>query len=414
MNLEPFQEILKNAMGLAPDSLGKSGIQYALQVRMRVTGCSEDEYLTLVQNDKLELSELIEEIVVPETWFFRDAKPFELLSETAVSCMHKTYKVLSAPCSTGEEPYSVAMSLMGAGLSPERIKIDAVDISKRALMKAKEGVYADNSFRSKLPLYAENCFNKCEQGFKLIDRVKSVVKFHSGNLLEGGLPAGPYDAIFCRNLIIYLDDSSRDCLVQMFSERLKQDGLLFVGHAEALPLFNRYFTPVRKAGTFAFKKKDNISDDKVIKTFGCLKSKRDVQPVRSVKSPFEKRIKRVVTKSSVDFSDLQHAENKKTSLEDIRYLADKGQIGEALSLCQELLKVDGPEADLLHLCGLLYEAQGEPVKAEEYYGKALYLNPQHVDSLVHLALLVETRGDERKASLLRNRVLRAEKQNEAG
>ncbi len=414
MNLEPFQKILKSAMGLAPDSLGKSGVQYALQVRMRVTGCSEAEYLTLVQNDKLELSELIEEIVVPETWFFRDAKPFELLSETAVSCSRNSYKVLSAPCSTGEEPYSVAMSLMGAGLSPDRIKIDAVDISKRALMKAKEGVYADNSFRAKLPLYAEKCFSKCEQGFKLIDRVKSVVKFYSGNLLDGGIPEGPYDAIFCRNLIIYLDDSSRDCLVQMFSERLKKDGLLFVGHAEALPLFSRDFTPVRKAGTFAFKKKDSNSDDKVIKTFSCLKNRRIIQPVRSRQSPFEKRIKKVVTKSSVDDNIQQDTENKNISLEDVRFLADKGQTGEALSLCHELLNSGGPEADLLHLCGLLYEAQGEPVKAEEYYGKALYLNPQHVDSLVHLALLLETRGDERKANLLRKRVLRAENKNEAG
>lgn len=414
MNLEPFQKILQNAMGLAPDSLGKSGIQYALQVRMRATACSEAQYLTLLKDDQFELAELIEEIVVPETWFFRDTKPFELLSETAVSSLGRTYRVLSAPCSTGEEPYSVAMSLMGAGLSAERIKIDAVDISKRALIKAKEAVYADNSFRSKLPRYAENCFNKCDQGLKLIDRVKSVVKFHSGNMLEGGLPAGPYDAIFCRNLIIYLDESSRYRLVQMFSERLKKDGLLFVGHAEALPLFNQHFTPVRKAGAFAFKKKESSSDDKVVKTFNFQKGKRDIQPVRSRQSPFEKRIKRVVNKPVIEINNLQESEIKNVLLDEIRSMADKGQISEALLLCEDLLKSKGPDANLLHLCGLLYEANGEFSKAEEYYGKALYLNPQHVDSLVHLALLVETRGDDRKAGLLRNRVLRAEKQNEAG
>ncbi|SDK50493.1 chemotaxis protein methyltransferase WspC [Maridesulfovibrio ferrireducens] len=414
MNLEPFQKILKRAMGLAPESLGKSGVCHALQVRMRAAGCSELEYLRLLQTDEQEISELIEEIVVPETWFFRDTKPFELLSETAVSCRRDVYKVLSAPCSTGEEPYSVAMALMGAGLSTDRIKVDAVDISKRALSRAKDGIYTDNSFRSELPVYAKNCFKKCEQGRKLVDRVKDVVSFYSGNIVEGELPLGQYDAIFCRNLIIYLDESSRECLAELFNERLKKDGLLFVGHAEALPLFNKYFTQVKRSGVFAFKKTEKKSVDRAVKSFNCIKPKYPAYPVRSDLVLSEQRKKRLIKKPLVDKDTSQQLENMKFSLDEVRLLADRGETSKALSLCQNILVSDGPEANVLHLCGLLYEAQGEPMQAEEYYGKALYLNPQHLDSLVHLALLVETRGDERKAVLLRNRVRRAEKQNEAG
>ncbi|WP_031484524.1 CheR family methyltransferase [Maridesulfovibrio frigidus] len=427
MNLEPFKKILKKAMGLAPDSLGKSGVKHALQVRMRELGCDEAQYLNVLRNDEREVSELVEEVVVPETWFFRDTKPFELLSETALSCRKDSFKVLSAPCSTGEEPYSVAMALMGAGLPQKRIRVDAVDISVRALDKAKKGVYTDNSFRSELPPYAEGCFEKKEHGRILADRVRNIVNFYPGNIVEGCLPLGQYDAIFCRNLIIYLDDNSRECLVRLFSEKLKKGGLLFVGHAEALPIFNKYFSPVRRPGVFAFKKNgagpvegrackpasvERVKDSPECGRSTCLvhsvsdkaprRAKRTISPVTTVKPRVVKNIQ------------VQVSEKQQFSLKDIKVLADRGETARALSLCEAKLLADGPQPDMLHLCGLLCEAQGNPVKAEEYYNKAIYLNPKHLDSLIHLSLLVETRGDKRKAAILRNRVQRAENQNEAG
>ncbi|OEU71617.1 MAG: chemotaxis protein CheR [Desulfovibrio sp. S3730MH75] len=424
MNLEPFKKILKRAMGLAPDSLGKSGVKHALQVRMRELGCDEAEYLNVLRNDEREVAELVEEVVVPETWFFRDTKPFELLSETAVSCRKDSFKVLSAPCSTGEEPYSVAMALMGAGLPKTRIRVDAVDISTRALDKAKKGVYTENSFRSALPSYAEGCFEKKEQVRILTDRVRNIVNFYPGNIVEGCLPLGQYDAIFCRNLIIYLDNNSRECLVKLFSEKLKLGGLLFVGHAEALPIFNKYFTPVRRPGVFAFKKKGaGMTEDATSRPAVVERVKdspecgRSTCLVHSVSDKASSRTKRIIFPAKprmVKDADVQVAEKQKFSLKDIKVLADRGETAKALSLCKESLLADGPQPDVLHLCGLLYEAQGNSVKAEECYDKAIYLNPKHLDSLIHLSLLVETRGDKRKAALLRNRVQRAENQNEAG
>ena len=167
MNVAPFLKILNRAMGLAPDSLSRSGIELAVRARMRENATTEKSYLSLVRTSDEELAELVEEIVVPETWFFRDNKPFELLFET-VAGRSDEFRVLSAPCSTGEEPYSIAMTLMGAGL--KKFRVDGVDISARALHKAKSAIYGENSFRAELPIYAQRWFRKCEQGRMLARR----------------------------------------------------------------------------------------------------------------------------------------------------------------------------------------------------------------------------------------------------
>lgn len=424
MNLEPFLKILNRAMGLAPDSLARSGIEMAVKSRMRETGINENGYLSLLRTSDGELAELVEEIVVPETWFFRDSKPFELLFETVAGCRNYDFRVLSAPCSTGEEPYSIAMTLMGAGLNTFRV--DGVDISERALIKARAGIYGGNSFRTDLPIYAERWLRKCDQGRMLAEEVRKYVNFHSGNILGGYLPNGKYDVIFCRNLFIYLDDNSRKSLAALLSEKLKDDGLLFVGHAEILPVFNDWFTPVRKQGTFALRKgKRKVAD--LLKSPDGPQPECAGKPIGSVKNILRQRDFRPSTPSKPVLQvskDVPAAEVKgkaeaekvaekisepSSSVEDIMSLADRGRTAEALNLCSASLEQIGPDPDLFHLCGLLHESGGDISTAEEYYGKALYLEPDHMESLVHLALLLENRGDLRKAEIMRNRARRAEK-----
>ncbi|NDV24234.1 protein-glutamate O-methyltransferase CheR [Desulfovibrio sp. JC022] len=421
MNLEPFLKILNRAMGLAPDSLARSGIELALKARMRETGQSENGYLKLLRTCDGELSELIEEIVVPETWFFRDSKPFELLFETAAGCRADEFRVLSAPCSTGEEPYSIAMTLMGAGLS--QFRVDGVDISERALHRARGGIYTENSFRAELPLYAERWFRKCKEGRMLAEQIRGTVNFHSGNIIEGCLPHGRYDVIFCRNLLIYLDDNSRKCLAALLNEKLKDNGLLFVGHAEILPVFNDWFTPVRKQGTFALRKgKRKVAALLKLPVCPQQESARSDTAVPKMHSTVHRPFKAVSPVKPVVLprrgvpvvKEEQPRQPPVISVKEIKELADRGKRAEALNMCAELLKQDGPDPELFHLCGLLHESGGNISMAEEYYGKALYLEPDHMESLVHLALLLENRGEARKAEIMRNRARRAEKRNEAG
>ncbi|TIH13018.1 chemotaxis protein CheR [Marinifilum sp. JC120] len=421
MNLEPFLKILNRAMGLAPDSLARSGIELAVKARLRETGCDEKGYLSLLRTSEVELAELVEEIVVPETWFFRDSKPFELLFETAVGCTTDEFRVLSAPCSTGEEPYSIAMTLMGAGVN--RFQVDGVDISERALHRARGGIYTDNSFRAELPFYAEKWFRKCEEGRMLAEQVRRAVNFRSGNIIEDCLPHGRYDVIFCRNLLIYLDDKSRKCLAALLNEKLKDDGLLFVGHAEILPVFNDWFTPVRKQGTFALRKGKRkvaaLLKPPVCPKQECARSKTAAPKTQpAAHRPFKavSPVKPVVLprREVSGVKEEKQPPSAVLSVKEIKGLADRGKTAEALSMCDKMLGQGGPDSELFHLCGLLHESGGNISKAEEYYGKALYLEPDHIESLVHLALLLENRGDTRKAEIMRNRARRAEKRNEAG
>ena len=166
-------------MGLDPKSLGREVITRAAAARMEFLGIADiRDYAAKISLDKDELKELIELIVVSETWFFRDSHPFDLLKKHAVGHIAKygpPYRVLSAPCATGEEPYSIVIALLDAGLSPKSFTVDGVDISDRALDKARNGLYTSYSFRSD-PVN-RRYFTLSDQGFEILDSVKKAGAF---------------------------------------------------------------------------------------------------------------------------------------------------------------------------------------------------------------------------------------------
>ena len=148
-----FEDLLKRTMGLDAASIGASAIERAVQQRLAASGLPETgAYLERVRASPEELQELIEAVIVPETWFFRDREAFAALARLVYEewlGAHATgvLRVLSLPCSTGEEPYSAAMALLDAGWPAERFRVDALDISAHALAAARRGVYGRNSFR---------------------------------------------------------------------------------------------------------------------------------------------------------------------------------------------------------------------------------------------------------------------------
>src|SRR5262249_52444873 len=139
--------LLGHTIGLNPEAIGVETIVRAVRQRMAQCGTSDVQtYLDRIQTSEPELQALIDEVVVPETWFFRDQMPFAYLgryvmAEWLPSHQHGVLRVLSLACSTGEEPYSVAMALLDTGLPPQHFHIDAVDISHKALHRAQGAVY---------------------------------------------------------------------------------------------------------------------------------------------------------------------------------------------------------------------------------------------------------------------------------
>ena len=153
MGLAALENLLKASMGLSAASIGSSAIARAVQERQEACNLADVQaYLERVRGSGTELQALIEAVVVPETWFFRDSRAFAALARLAPEDWPQTHpeglvSLLSLPCSTGEEPYSMAMALLDAGVPANRFRVDAVDISARQPRAGHACGYGNNSFR---------------------------------------------------------------------------------------------------------------------------------------------------------------------------------------------------------------------------------------------------------------------------
>ena len=248
MAYSPIRQYLETEIGLDSESIGHRKLEAVVASRMREHGLDDPaEYCRLMARDAVEREHIIEDIVVPETWFFRDHGPFQLLADMGSRCEFAAsqahpLRVLSLPCATGEEPFSIAMTLVDAGLPPAVLEIDAVDISSRALAKARQAVFGRSSFRGAIGAWREQHFSAEGKSHHLHARIASLVHFHQGNILGPGFSLTPdrfYKIIFCRNLLIYLTQDARRRVFERLDSLLEPGGLLFAGHTEVL-LFQQF------------------------------------------------------------------------------------------------------------------------------------------------------------------------------
>ncbi len=252
------EELLRARIGLDPAVTGTGLIDRAVRTRMRALGLTEQDsahYLTRLNGSRAELELLIEEVVIPETWFFRDSQPFTLLADRFATSRESVLRVLCVPCATGEEPFSVAMALLDHGMRPDQFHILGVDLSHRALGLARRGIYGENAFRGQERSFRDRHFRLTDEGYVLDPAVASTVEFRQGNLVDPSFLSDepPFDAVFCRNLLIYFDDAARRTALDHLERLVAQDGLLFVGHAENLGPIAARFQPAGPTYCFAFR-----------------------------------------------------------------------------------------------------------------------------------------------------------------
>ena len=404
-----FENLLKKTMGLDSASVGSATIENAVRLRMAAVGLTQmEDYWEKLQTSHDELQELIEAVVVPETWFFRDPDAFtaltRLISEEWLPAHRtETLRLLSVPCCTGEEPYSMVMALLDSGLSQEQLKVDAVEISVRALIKARRGIYGANSFRGDNVAFRDRYFEQSPKGHSLVERLRGTVAFHHGNLLSSDFRAGsaPYDVIFCRNVLIYFDRETQERVMKILGRLLAPSGYLFVGPAEAFLAAASGFKSINQSMCFAFRKNrlDPAEPAGPVRPRPALRFKSP--PRLTEPHTFKPRIiPPPLPAPPVSLTiDLATA----------RRLGDAGKFSEAADLCEAFLKQQGPTTEAYHLLGLVKEAMGDLKRAAECYRKALYLEPNHSVTLLHLALLSDKQGDSAAAQRLRDRARRVEK-----
>jgi len=226
-------------------------VQARLVKRLRATGCrNASEYLRYLEADSTgqEFTLLIDAISTNLTSFFREAGHFDFLRERLLPELmsrrrqrgDNRIRAWSAGCSTGEEPYSLAMTMLEAvGCEGSwDVKLLATDISTRALSIARAGMYEKHRVASVPPALRAKYFaaNRMEGQtvYEVSPRLRQVVRFAHLNLMDAWPFTGPFDFIFCRNVMIYFDKPTQQKLVGRFWECLETGGYLFTGHSESL------------------------------------------------------------------------------------------------------------------------------------------------------------------------------------
>ena len=418
MGLVEFEDLLKVSMGLSAASIGSGAIDRAVQERQSVCHLGDPRaYLEHVRASGAELQALIEAVVVAESWFFRDHHAFAALARMAREEWlprhpEGVFSLLSLPCSTGEEPYSMAMALIDASVPTARFLIDAVDISTRNLAQGVHGVYGRNSFRGRELGFRDRHFDITPGGFRVRDTIRQQVRFQQGNLFAADLLPGEgiYDVIFCRNVLIYFDRPTQDRALGVLNRLLHAQGMLFVAPAETGLPASHALVSTREPLAFAFRKSAVLPAARTLPTAlpprPMARSRLFPQAAPAIHVARATASK--ATAAPVASPRPAPSTPQATDLSEATRLADQGHFAEAAISCEENLRRCGPSATAFYLMGLVRDATGNHPEAATYYRKALYLNPDHYDTQIHLALLLEKRGDSAEAHVLRNRARRLE------
>lgn len=418
-DLATIQTLLAERIGLDPGTVGTSLIPRAVRLRMAELGLgTTGEYAALVRGSAAELQALIEEVVIPESWFFRDELPFVSLREYIRDVgvgegAPAPIRILSIPCAGGEEPYSIAITLLQTGLTARQFRVDAVDVSARRIESARRGVFSSNSFRGNDEADRARYFRPTARGFEVIPEVRESVRFIQGSILDPAILAAEprYQVIFCRNLLIYLDGPSRARAMATLDRLLAGDGLLVIGHADRLneAAAEPRFVAVGDRGAFSYRRAPAPSQApapaRSISTvpFQAAARKAAPAPIRpappshsSPSTSCDARASSVPPRPAVD-----------SLLEQASGLANRGRNDEAIALCEHHLRLRGPSAAAYYLMGVIRQAAGDRRRAEECFHKAVYLDPGHDEALLALALCAERRGDASAAASFRRRAERA-------
>jgi chemotaxis methyl-accepting protein methylase len=246
---------LKEVSGLKFDQYQRNFIEKRISFRMRHLNLNVDEYIEYIQKNPIEADLFLDKFTINYTYFFRNLSVFENF-EKFIKIYVKEYKksdlkIWSAPCATGDEPYTIAMILDNLKKMDKNFPdftIFASDIDTNALKIAKEGIYGEYAVHEMPKHYLNAYFTKkvTELGpkFTLCKSIKDKVEFIQEDIIRGHSRSNVYDVVFCRNFFIYINHMARENLLRNLDKRIFDGGLLVLGGSENIPRENSIFNTV--------------------------------------------------------------------------------------------------------------------------------------------------------------------------
>jgi chemotaxis protein methyltransferase CheR len=244
-----FSTIIYEQSGIHFSTMNRSILETRLQERIKVAQQKDiAAYYAYILANAEEMKMLLDSVTTNLTKFFRNTGQFDTLERFVIPDLlaYKTkfksesIRVWSAGCATGEEPYSIAMVLKDKIPRNYTIEVIASDLSLKSIMIAQEGYYPENKIDGIPPHYLEKFLEKKAKGFQIREDVKSLVRFDYHNLkYDSGLKN--MDILFCRNVIIYFDETAQKAVINRFWNSMSPHSFLFLGHSESLFGMNMQF-----------------------------------------------------------------------------------------------------------------------------------------------------------------------------
>jgi chemotaxis protein methyltransferase CheR len=412
--------LLHDAAGLAFDHSRRESLSYSVTERMRATGAPDVlSYLSLVRDDAKERQSLLDEVTIPETHFFRNPPQIRALRKYVLpeilklATPRKRLRIWSAGCSTGEEPYTLAMlvrELLPAAAGWD-VQILATDVSTRALAAARAGRYAERSFVMTDPVDLQRFFTLDTEvrSWQVRDEIRELVEFRHHNLVTEPPPfePGQVDLVFCRNVTIYFDRDTTKSLMRRFHGCLRDGGYLFLGHAETLWQVTDAFSLMSLGDAFVYRRQSDDGERR--RVLPDRRTEEEPRPTRADRrrgpdnrrgateatetvapKPRLRPLPAVPTRPAATRTVPRHAPAPPPApapadpLVAVRAAVSSGRYGEAADLAAECAIAQPLRAEAHYLHGLALTNLGRDGEALVVLRKVVYLDPQ--DGFAHFLL----------------------------
>jgi chemotaxis protein methyltransferase CheR len=407
--------LLHETAGLSFDETRRESLAFSIAERMRATSSPDvTAYLDLLHGPAAatERQCLLDEVTIPETHFFRNPPQIralrkhvlpELLRQAAGT---RRLRIWSAGCSTGEEPYTVAMLLREllptyAGWD---IKVVATDISNRALTAAKAGRYTGRSLVMTDPLDLARWFvvDAVSGDYVVRDEVRDLVEFRHHNLVTDGPPfePGELDLVLCRNVTIYFDRDTTRSLMTRLHSRLRDGGYLFLGHAETLWHISEEFSLASLGDAFVYRRLDARPEKVRRSILPDRRTEAELLPmlVDRRRTNAERRGTRAPAGRVRSAPRVATPRPPIDPLRAVRSAVAAGRYAEAVDVAADVTTATPLRADAHYLQGLALTNLGRDAEALVALRKAVYLDPQQGFAHFLLAGALERSGEPRAAA----------------